>query len=71
MSSLSDVCLLRFLVTFRSSNGLTFVVAKKILVRSNTASSTQTKCTALVVIDEDTDNEDIRRLFSHLSRILI
>jgi hypothetical protein len=45
------------------SNDLTIVVAKKKLVRSNTASSSQTKRTASVVIDEDSEDEDIRRLF--------
>ena len=51
------------------SEVLTFVVVKRTLVRFNTASSLQTKRTASVVINGDMDNEDIQRLFSHLSPI--
>jgi hypothetical protein len=50
---------IEFFCHFPISEALTFVVAKKTLVRSNTALSLQTKCTALVVINEDIDNEDI------------
>lgn len=45
------------------SKDLTTIVAKKKLVRSNTASSSHTKRAASVVINEDTEDEDTRRSF--------
>ena len=62
MSSVVDVRLLNILSL---SKYLTIVVAKKkpVTVSSNTALSSQTKRTASIVIDGDTEDEDIRRLF--------
>ena len=62
MSSIVDVHLLNILSL---SKYLTIVVAKKkpVTVSSNTASSSQTKCTVSIVIDGDTEDEDIRHLF--------
>ena len=68
MSSLVKVCLFEF---SSLSKDLTIVVAKKMLVRSNMASTSQTKCTASLVIDDDTEDEDIRHLFWTLSPIFV
>ena len=62
MSSIVDVRLLNILSL---SKYLTIVIAKKRLatVSSNTASSSQTKCTVSIVIDGDIEDKDIRHLF--------